>query len=196
MVKYAFRKGLMGPSDLLYAIYLSLGYKLKIKDPHTLINEMAAWVKGFPENTLDELLSVVFSESILPSLYNEAKNEIKKHKEKNAGLVILSSSLRPLCNKVAEHLDLDDVICSDLEVNHGFFTGRYSGLNCFAEEKAVRLKKYCEQKNSTLQLSWYYGDSIFDLAPLSIVGNPVCVNPDRMLRKIALKNKWKICNWG
>ncbi len=195
MVKSAYKKGIMKTRDLLYAIYLSLGYKLNLKDPQRIIDDMAGWVKGIPENTLNDLLSEVFSDAVLPSLFPDAENEIKSHKEKNAGLVILSSSLRPLCLKVADHFGMDDVICSDLETRDGLYTGHYLGANCFGEEKAVRLKKYCEINNSTPELSWYYGDSISDLHALNIVGNPVCVNPDRLLLKVALKKGWKIYYW-
>jgi HAD superfamily phosphoserine phosphatase-like hydrolase len=117
------------------------------------------------------------------------------HKDKNAAIVILSSALLPICRKVADYLDLDDVICTELKVEGNCFTGRPSGKICFGNEKLFRLKKYCEKINSKISDAWYYGDSISDLPVLTIVGYPVCINPDRQLMKKAREKNWIIFNW-
>ena len=195
LVKTAFKSGLMSNSDLLYAFYLSVAYKFRLKDPVSIIDAMAAWVKDLPENRLALLYSKVFHEDLLPSLYPDAEKEIAKHKERKAKTVILSSSLKQLCMEMANYLGMDDVICSELEIINGIYTGLSLGAYCFGEEKAVRLKKYCEKNNSTADKAWYYGDSISDLPVLSSVGYPVCVNPDNKLKKAARQNKWPVVNW-
>jgi HAD superfamily hydrolase (TIGR01490 family) len=131
----------------------------------------------------------------LPSVHPEVKPEIKFHKEKNAKVVILSSSLVPICREIAAYLEIDDIICSDLEIINGSCTGRTAGPVCFGKEKVVRLKEYCEKNNNTLEKAWYYGDSISDLPALSIVGFPVCINPDKKLKKVAKARNWRIYNW-
>jgi HAD superfamily phosphoserine phosphatase-like hydrolase len=110
--------------------------------------------------------------------------------------VILSSALKPICIEIAKILDIDDIICSDLEVKDGYLTGRPIGRLCFGEEKMIRLKEYCERNNAQASEAWYYGDSITDLPALSIVGNPVCVNPDNKLRMVAGKRGWRILHWN
>jgi putative phosphoserine phosphatase/1-acylglycerol-3-phosphate O-acyltransferase len=196
LARYAFRKGLMKHSDLAYAIYLSMLYKLGLKDPLKIMDEMVTWVEGIPEKTMIDLCSEVFCEVLLPSVNMEARSEIRIHKEKNAKVVILSSSLTPVCQEVARNLEMDDIICSDLEVKNGYLTGHPSGRLCFGEEKAVRLIEYCEKNNINPRYSWYYGDSISDLPALSSVGNPVCINPDKKLEKEAHKRGWKTLNWN
>lgn len=128
-------------------------------------------------------------------VYEEARSEIKWHKEKNAKIVLLSSALTPVCREMVKNLKMDDIVCSDLEVVNGYLTGRPVGKLCFGKEKAVRLLSYCEKHNSTTSDAWYYGDSISDQAVLGSVGYPVCVNPDRMLKKVAIKRGWKILKW-
>jgi HAD superfamily hydrolase (TIGR01490 family) len=192
----AFKKGLMKIPDLAIAVYLSLAFRLKLKDPHAIIDEMAAWTKGIPEKTMDDLCSDVFRKVLLPSVFEEAKAEIKIHKENNAKVVILSSALTSICREVAEHLQMDDIICSELEAINGYLTGQPRGHLCYGEEKVVRLKEYCEINNSKTSDAWYYGDSFSDLPVLSSVGNPVCVNPDKKLKKAAFKRSWKILRWN
>jgi HAD superfamily hydrolase (TIGR01490 family) len=142
-----------------------------------------------------ELCSELSREVLLPSVYKEAVGEIEFHKTNNAKIVILSSALTTVCQEMAKHLNIDDIICSELEVKNGCLTGRPLGHLCFGEEKAVRLHGYCAKNNSSPSDAWYYGDSISDLPVLKAVGNPVCVNPDKKLRKTALKRDWKILRW-
>ena len=161
--------------DLINAIYLSLVYKLKLKDPLKIIDDMVGWVEGLPEKTMVDLCSEVSRKVLLPSVYQAARSEIKIHKEKNAKVVILSSALTPLCQEAAKDLEMDDIICSDLEVKNGYYTGCSHGRLCFGEEKAARLMEYCEKNNSTPGDAWYYSDSISDLPVLNAVGHPVCI---------------------
>jgi putative phosphoserine phosphatase / 1-acylglycerol-3-phosphate O-acyltransferase len=157
---------------------------------------MVRWVKDLKEDALLDLCTEVTRNIMLPSVYEQARSEIKYHKEKNAKIVLLSSALTPVCREMAKELKMDDIVCSDLEVVNGYLTGRPVGKLCFGKEKAVRLLSYCNNYDSKTSDAWYYGDSISDLAALSAVGNPVCVNPDRMLRKNAVKRGWKILKWS
>jgi HAD superfamily hydrolase (TIGR01490 family) len=192
----AFRKGLLSNWKLLNAAILSLEFRFRFRDQLKIIDEMVSWVKGIPENSIDDLCSEVFYEVLFPSVYKDAICEIELHKSKNAKVVILSSALTTICRQMAENLNIDDIICSGLEVKNGYMTGRPLGHLCFGEEKAVRLKRYCEIFNFSLSEAWYYGDSISDLHALSVVGNPVCVNPDKKLKKAAKRRGWKIVLWN
>jgi putative phosphoserine phosphatase/1-acylglycerol-3-phosphate O-acyltransferase len=195
LAKSALRKGVLSYANLIYALYTSLVYKLNLRDEQKIVDEMVRWVKDLKEKSLLDLCSEVTRNVMLPSVYEEARSEIKQHKEKNAKVVLLSSALTPVCREMANNLGMDDIVCSDLEVINGYLTGRPVGKLCFGKEKAVRLLSYCEKYNSSASDSWYYGDSISDLAVLSSVGNPICVNPDRMLKKEAIRRGWKILKW-
>src|SRR5664279_6459369 len=186
LAKGAFRSGLLKRSDLVNAVLLSFLFRLKLRDPLKIIDDMVGWVKGISENSLLELYSEVTGQLIIPSVYPEARAEIAYHKSKKAKVVILSSALKSVCEIIAENLNIDDIICSGLEIKNGYLTGRPLGHICFGEEKAVRLKRYCEIFNFSLSEAWYYGDSISDLHALSVVGNPVCVNPDKKLKNCLL----------
>ncbi len=195
LAKAAFGKGLLKWQALVKAIILSLMFRMKLLDQLKIIDEMISWVKGISEDSISDLCLEVSRNTILPSVHKDAIAEIEFHKSKNARVVILSSALYPICREVAGHLRIDDFICSELEVKDGHMTGRPSGRLCFGEEKARRLKEYCLSNNASLTDSWYYGDSESDIPPLSATGHPVCINPDKILRKTALERGWEIRNW-
>jgi HAD superfamily hydrolase (TIGR01490 family) len=195
LVRMAYKKRIMNRTGLLKAIYLSVLYRFKLMDTVKIINSMVSWVEGIPEKTISELSSEVSSKILIPSIRQEVLSEMKIHRDKEAQVVILSSAIKHICIEVAAHLRINDILCSDLEIEDGLFTGQPLGHLCFGEEKAKRLKEYCDNNNTSVVDAWYYGDSIPDLQALNVVGHPVCVNPDRKLSKAALKNGWRICYW-
>ncbi len=191
----AFKKKLLSWYDIANAIFLSIAYKLKLRDPLTTVEKMITWVKGLSEETFNILCNDVFYDVLLPSVYSEVIPEIEMHRKNNAKTVILSSSVSQVCREAAIHLSMDDFICSRMEVVNGYLTGYPEGRLCYGEEKKTRLMEYCEKNDNIPEESWYYADSISDYPVLSIVGHPVCVNPDKELIKKALDYGWKICKW-
>jgi len=195
LVRQAYNKGIMGRSDLVKAIYLSIIYRLNMKDTIKIIDNMVAWVAGLPEKTILDLSSEVAENILIPSIRSEVQNELNSHREKNAKVIILSSAIMPVCLEVANYLRMDDVLCSDLEIVDGHYTGLPNGRLCFGEEKASRLKEYCEITNNRKEDAWYYGDSVADIPVLSSVGHPICINPDKKLKKYAHGKGWKSYQW-
>jgi putative phosphoserine phosphatase/1-acylglycerol-3-phosphate O-acyltransferase len=195
LIQQGYKHGLMTRMDIIKGIYLSLLYRLDLKDTAKIIDTMVNWVKGVSESAVNELSAEIFKNYILISIHHEVQSEISFHKREGARVVILSSSILPVCQYVADYLGMDDVICSNLEVVNEVFTGHPSGSLCFGEEKVARLIEYCKKNSVSPTHSWYYGDSISDLPVLCSVGNPVCINPDKKLKKEAYKRGWKILQW-
>jgi HAD superfamily hydrolase (TIGR01490 family) len=195
LVRGAYEKGMMSLPDLIKALWLSFLYKFRLMDSEKIIAGMLKWLDRVPEKRVSDLSSEVFEKHMLHAIPENARSEIKIHKDRNAAVVILSSALSPVCQVVADHLELDDVICTQIETDDGLYTGRTAGKLCFGNEKVSRLKEYCEKNNCKVEQAWYYGDSFSDIPVLQIVGNPVCVNPDKKLQKAANKNSWKIYLW-
>lgn len=195
LVKEAFRAGLMSFSDLLKAFYYSLLYRLRLRDPAIIITAMTRWLKGIPQDEVTSFTEHVVNKHLKKAIRPEIFSEIDYHRENNAEVVILSSAMSDVCRHLGSHLGIDNIICTLLEVIDGVFTGLPENSLCFRDEKRIRLKEYCERNDYKLSESYYYGDSIEDLPALEIVGNPVCISPDRKLRDIAVSRNWRICDW-
>jgi HAD superfamily hydrolase (TIGR01490 family) len=192
LIQHAYKKGFITRKDILKGIYLSLLYRLELRDTVKIINSIVAWLNGVSESGLAALTEEIFNNHLKKSIRPEIVEEIRYHEKEGGMVVILSSAIMPVCKVVARYLDMDDVICSNLETSDGKFTGNPVGSLCFGEEKTARLKEYCIKNNTDPLLSWYYGDSAADLHVLTFVGNPVCVNPDTKLLKVAKKRGWKV----
>jgi HAD superfamily hydrolase (TIGR01490 family) len=194
LIRHAYKKGLISRRYVLWGIYLSLLYRFGLKDPVIIIRTITKWLKGVSEKSLNDLSEEIFEASLKKSIRPEIESKINFHKDKGALVVILSSSLYPVCRAVAGHLNMDDIICSKLETVNGIYTGHPDGSFCFDDEKVNRLSEYCKKNNTTPDAAWYYGDSAADLPALSMVGNPVCINPDIKLHRVASLKGWEIIN--
>lgn len=192
LILYAHKKGFVTLLDLIKGIYLSLLYRFNVRDTVKIINSMVSWLKGVPESGLISLSEEICRDRLIKSISPEIEEEIRFHKKNGGMVVILSSAIMPVCKVIADHLLMDDVICSVLETRNGTFTGKPEGSLCFGEEKVARLTEFCDKNNTAPCHSWYYGDSIADLQVLTFVGIPVCVNPDKKLLKASKKRGWKV----
>ncbi len=195
LVLQAYKEGMMPAGKLLFGIYLSLLHKLDLMSPLRIIELMAEWVRGLPEKVLKEFARQVFTSSIQTLIRTEIPSELHFHKTRNAELVILSSAIEEICDPVAMYLGMNAVISSTLETREGLYTGNPKGSFCVGDEKFRRLKEYCSMKGYLPGEAFFYGDSISDLQALSGVGYPVCINPDRKLKKVANAKKWDIRHW-
>ena len=54
------------------------------------------------------------------------------------------------------------------------------------------MREFAAAEGLDLAASWAYSDSHTDLPFLDAVGNPVAVNPDRQLRRIAAERGWPV----
>lgn len=187
LILTSYKRGLMKTTDLLKAVWLSIVYKLRIRNAIDATEAMAFWLKGVTETTVAEISRQLVTDKLIPSLRASVLKEIEYHKSKGARMVILSASLSYTCNPLARHLDIDDVICSSMEVKNGVFTGKPQGNICIEGEKEIRMRDYCQQNGFDLQKAYCYGDSYSDRFIMEACGNPVCVSPDSRLQKLAKK---------
>jgi HAD superfamily hydrolase (TIGR01490 family) len=192
LIETAYSKGLITRPQLIKAFWLSFLYKFELWDTVKIIDSMASWLKGIEESSMNELTKDIFEKDIKPNIRPEMIEEILIHKREGGSVVILSSAIAAICNPVAEFLEMDDVICSGLEIKEGVYTGHPSGTFCFREEKVSRLNIYCAENKINPEATWYYGDSIADLPVLKSAGHAVCVSPDKKLLKEAIRRNWRI----
>jgi putative phosphoserine phosphatase/1-acylglycerol-3-phosphate O-acyltransferase len=195
LVKAGFTMGLIGKRDFLMALFYSLLLKLKLRKPGRVMTMLARWLSGLSEERIGRFAEVVFQNYLAPAIRPEIYEEVRRHKEQRARVVILSSAVHFICEPLAKHMGLDDVICSELEIVDGVYTGRFSGELCYGKEKFNRLKAYCDKTGSSPDEAFYYGDCFSDFHALEAVGYPVCVNPAKKLAKAALKRNWTIQEW-
>lgn len=192
LIQEARKRGVMTPKHYRHAIWLSILYKLRVGDSARMIVRMLTWLEGLKKDMIDQLCRDVFSETIVHKIRPLILESMEHHRKNGGTIVLLSSASEPICFPVSEYLGMDDVVCSRLESRNGILTGELVGNLVYGEEKKNRLLLYCKENGQDPEKAYYYGDSHTDRHVMEAVGNPVAVDPDKELLRIARDQQWPI----
>ena len=111
-----------------------------------------------------------FVQDELPKMLNpSALKKIDHHKNNNDRIVVVTASPGNWIKAWCEGLQIE-LISTELEVNNGKVTGRFSTYNCYGQEKVNRIRKHLEVAHYTP--IYAYGDSPGDRAMLSLADFP------------------------
>jgi len=148
-------------------------------------------LRGFRPEELQALVAESMERVLRPLVYAESLDLVDRHRRRGEPVYIVSATLQEIVQAIADDLGLDGALGTICEVKDGVYTGR--ALRALhAEEKARCL---CELDYDH-EASTAYSDSHTDLPFLEAVGNPVAVNPDRALRRIAAERRWPVLEFG
>jgi HAD superfamily hydrolase (TIGR01490 family) len=189
-----YRAGLVTRSQLFrgaYAqlVYLAVGADEKRMDRAK--DAMLAMTKGWRQSEVDEVVRQTLETVVDPYLYQEALDLIALHRALGRRVFIVSSAPEEVVRPLAERIGVEDVIATRAELRDGRYTGTLA-FYCYGAEKAEAIRRLAEEQGIDLSRSYAYSDSITDRPMLEVVGNPVAVNPDRELRRLAQQRGWKI----
>jgi len=194
--EHAYRNGLLSKKDLMTGMMFTILYKLGWMGPEKIMNKMAFWLKGVKETRLIDMINKLFEDIIQHSVREAARKEIEFHRNNGGRTILLSAATIYVCRPVKELLSMDDIICTEMAVNDGYFAGYPKNKKyCYGREKQVRAEKYCAENNLSMQDAYAYADSFSDVHLLNSVGRPMCVTPDAKLSKYAAEKGWQVCEW-
>ncbi len=152
-------------------------------------------LRGFPVDELRDLVAGAMEPVLKPLVYAEPLDLADRHRDRGEPVYIVSAALEEIVEALARELGFDGGIGSTCEVEDGVYTGR-SLRACHGEGKAAAVVELAERSGIDLAESTAYSDSHTDLPFLEAVGNPVVVNPDRELRRIAAERGWPILEFS
>jgi HAD superfamily hydrolase (TIGR01490 family) len=190
-----YRAGMVSRGQLLRGAYAQLIYLLVGADERKmerLKEGMLALTRGWERSAVERLVEAVVLEVIDPYVYQEALDLMELHRSEGRAIYIVSSSPEEIVRPLARHFGVAGVIATRAQVGPD---GRYTGELAFysyGESKAGAIADLAERVGIDLAGSYAYSDSTTDIPMLSVVGNPVAVNPDRDLRRHAEEHEWQV----
>jgi HAD superfamily hydrolase (TIGR01490 family) len=130
-------------------------------------------------------------------LYPNAKNRIQLHQDQKDTMLLISASIEDIVKPIGLELGfkIENIIGNDTVKENGYFTGDIRLPLSFSEGKCKKYQNWLRNQDITFEKSIFYSDSINDAPLLSCVDEAICINPDPILRKLALQNSWSIENW-
>jgi HAD superfamily hydrolase (TIGR01490 family) len=152
-------------------------------------------LRGFTVAEMRELVGGAMETVLRPLVYSEPLELLRQHRERGEPVYVVSATLQEIVEHIAEDLGFDGAIGSTCEVVDGVYTGR-SLRAVHGEGKAAAVRELAAVDDIDLTASTAYSDSHTDLPFLEAVGEPVAVNPDRALRRIARERGWRVLEFS
>jgi HAD superfamily hydrolase (TIGR01490 family) len=141
-------------------------------------------MRALVTDSLDEVLR--------PLVYAEPVSLVAEHHANEEPCYVVSATLQEVVETIADDLGFDGALGTLCEIDaEGCYTGR--ALRALhADAKADAVRELAADESFELDACTAYTDSHTDLPLLEVVGFPVCVNPDRRLRRIAAERNWPV----
>lgn len=156
------------------------------------VKEFSRIFRGMSKEEISQFFSDA-SKCISQLLKDTVVEEIKKAKSSGFHTVILSGSFNILLDFISENLDIDTIIGTEMCFNNDDILDFNKEISIVSGScKVERLRNHFIGQDINWIESYAYADSFSDLELLKIVGNPIAVNPDNMLKSIAKDKKWRI----
>jgi len=157
------------------------------------IKHMPWFLVGLRREEGQEIFRWVTDEALIPSLRPDVAEALRQHQAEGHLVVLVSGAFEELLAVLGERLGVQHVVGTRLELNRG----RYSGQAikpCFGQDKVTLLTELLAKRGLEVDFSqsFSYGDSIFDVPVLELVGTPVAVYPDDELWDYASEKGWRV----
>jgi HAD superfamily hydrolase (TIGR01490 family) len=147
---------------------------------------------GVRARELERLGPQVLAE-VLPRIYPQMLDEVHSHHDDGRPTFIVSAAGNDLVELIARVLGMSGGVGTRYALDaDGRFTGELDGPFMYGKGKLEGMRRFAEEHDIELGSSWAYSDSHSDLPMLRAVGNPVAVNPDAELARVALAEGWRV----
>jgi len=170
-------------------------YQQGLLDIHAYLSFALEPLAKFSPLQLHDLHKEFMIDKIKPIKLAKADQIVEQHRLNGDIIMVITATNSFVTAPIVESLGIDLLIASEGEIINGRYTGKPSGVPSYKEGKVTRLQQWLDQTGHNLEGSYFYSDSHNDLPLLSIVDNPIAVDPDPTLRQHALDHDWPILSF-
>lgn len=175
--------------------YFYQQYELGLLDIYAWAEFSFEILSHYSINELEAFHVKFMAQKIEPIFLEKAQDCINSHKKNGDTVLVITASNTFVTAPIVKRYGINHLIATEPEIVSGRYTGKVSGIPCFKSGKIENLMPWLERNSESLKDSTFYSDSHNDLPLLELVDNPVAVNADKILAKIAQTNGWDILNW-
>ena len=148
--------------------------------------------KGHSITELMALMPKVYEQEIKPRLWPGTVRAVKEHLALGHEVWLITAAPQELAQQIADDLGATGALGTIVGHKDGVLTGELVGQPLHGQAKRKAARKLAKDRNISLRRSFAYSDSVNDLPLLTLVGNPVVVNPDKALKRYADAAGWDI----
>ncbi|AKU18338.1 HAD-IB family hydrolase [Luteipulveratus mongoliensis] len=182
----------VGLGEMATTIVAAIDGALLGGDPTKMGDVSVESLRGHSEDELVEFGERLFVQKTAATIRTQSRDLIRAHLRMGHTVVVASAATRFQIGPIAHDLGITNILCTEVEVEDGIFTGQLAGPMLWGEPKARAVRKFARDNGIDLPASYAYANGDEDIAFLSSVGQPHALNPQRGLREAATQQKWTI----
>lgn len=195
-VRYQRRMGEASTRDLLRTLRWVAQYTLGVLDHVAVAEKVIKTLAGSDELAMTRRCDDWFIRDVEKYIAPAGRLAVAHHQAAGDVCAIVTGASLYASRPLARRLRIDHVVASEFEIDDaGRFTGRPAYPLCFGDGKLEKAKRFLDERGLSARDAIFYSDSITDLPLLEAVGEPVAVNPDPRLARIARKRGWRVETW-
>jgi putative phosphoserine phosphatase/1-acylglycerol-3-phosphate O-acyltransferase len=195
-IRAQLRRGDLTPLGLVEFMAAMTNFRLGKLGFYEMMMVNTKFMRGIEEQAYHDVGKALYIGQIARLIYPECRALVKAHLAKGHTVAIIASATPYQVEAAAADLDIDNVLCSRLEVKNGKFTGGVIRPTCFGQGKVNAAEELAKAQGADLDNSFFYSDSHDDLLLLERVGLPRALNPGRKLERIAGQRHWPVAHFG
>ena len=146
--------------------------------------------------TLRQLSSELVKSKLSNRVSLEAVERLEWHREQGHRLVLVTATVMPMAQAMADYLGMDEVYGCGPEKMTGIMSGSERGWSVPRRKGKVPIVQADAQSvGHNLADCWGYGNTHADSFFMSITGNPVAINAEGGLKSLAKEKQWPQFEW-
>jgi putative phosphoserine phosphatase/1-acylglycerol-3-phosphate O-acyltransferase len=186
------KRGHLSPRDFVELLSVMASFGIGVLGFPALMLAASQFLRGVREDSYAAFGEDVFKSHIARQVYPETRAMVEAHLRKGHTVAIISSATPYQVEPAARDLDIEHVLCTNLQVEDGEFTGAVVRPICFGSGKVIAAESLTKKYKIDLDKSFFYSDSTDDIELLERVGNPRPLNPSGRLQAIAEERGWPV----
>lgn len=195
-VRYQREVGEATTRDLLRTLSWVAQYTIGTLDMNKVARKALKTLEGTSELAMASRCDDWFHRRVERYITDGGRLAVRAHRERGDVCAIVTGASVYVSRPLARVLEVPYVVSTVFEVDaEDRFTGRAAPPLCFGEGKRERAQQLALSLGMSLRDATFYTDSISDLPLLESVGEPVAVNPDARLERVARARGWRIERW-
>lgn len=183
-------RGLAPRSTILKGAWIYLGYRMNWIDAEAMSWRAVRDLAGLPVDAVEEEIDTYFHDVARYRYRPRMVTAIERHQSAGQPVYMLTGGLPWLPERIAADLGLDGVGCTLPRIADGRLTGELSAPPCVGSGKIFHAHRLIGGGADRVARGRFYTDSYSDRPLLEVVAEPVAVNPDRKLERLARKRGW------
>ncbi len=196
LAKGLYKRKFFRTSDILGAMYKQAWFRIVgVEDPEHIAdarNSALSFIAGHTVTELEELGEEIFDEVMAHRIWPGTRALAQRHLDEGQRVWLITAAPIEIASIIARRLGLTGALGTVAEHQDGVYTGRLVGELLHGPAKAAAVRAIAEHQELDLSRCSAYSDSINDLPMLSLVGDPVAINPDPALRAHARDHGWQV----